>query len=154
MDDIFCVWTGTDRQLSLFLGALNGITKNIQFTMETEADGSLNFLDLTIRRNNHSGVSFSIYRKPTATDTVIPKTSCQSWSIRMAAFHSYIHRLVNVPLSNVDYMQEVKILKVIAKNNGYNPKMIDKLIFRKNPKNYSIYIYQKLNTKSNLKLLK
>ena len=134
VDDIFCVWAGTDRQLSLFLGALNGITKNIQFTMETEADGSLNFLDLTIRRNNHSGVSFSIYRKPTATDTVIPKTSCQSWSIRMAAFHSYIHRLVNVPLSNVDYMQEVKILKVIAKNNGYNPEMIDKLIFRKTQK--------------------
>lgn len=140
VDDIFCIWTGTDRQLSKFLTHLNNINKNIEFTIETEENCSLNFLDLKISRKNNT-FDFDIFRKPTTTDTIIHANSNQSWQIKMSAFHSLIHRLLSVPLSQDNYQKEVNIIKTIATNNGYSPSIINKLIRNKKHKNIQKQFY-------------
>ena len=48
---------------------MNNINCNIQFTLETETDNRLNFLDLTVIRHMDN-LKFKIYRKPTTTDAV------------------------------------------------------------------------------------
>lgn len=48
----------------------------------------------------------------------------------MAAFNSFIDRLLCVPLNNEDYDQEVNIIKQIALNNGYKPIIIDRMIMK------------------------
>lgn len=45
VDDVLCLWCGTERQLSGFLNRINSIDNNIQFTMETAVQGNINFLD-------------------------------------------------------------------------------------------------------------
>ena len=124
VDDIFCLWTGTERNLSNFLTFLNSFNIKIQFTMETEENGQLNFLDINIKIHSNL-IKFNIYRKPTTTDTVIHFNSQQSWQIKLSPFHSPIHRLTNFPLNNNDYNTELNIIKQIAKNNGYNESLID-----------------------------
>jgi hypothetical protein len=48
------------------LNYINNIHPNINFTMETEQNNNLPFLDMTIQRNSN-GFHSSIYRKPTFT---------------------------------------------------------------------------------------
>jgi hypothetical protein len=50
----------------------------------------------------------------------------------MASFNSFIHRLLQVPLSQQNYNKELNIIKQIAVNNGYNPNIIDTIISKKN----------------------
>ena len=43
----------------------------MKFTIEEEKGSKINFLDITILKENDN-LSFDIHRKPTATDTIIP----------------------------------------------------------------------------------
>ena len=70
VDDTFLIFNGTARQLSTLKNSLNAVNDNIQFTMETEVNNELNFLDLTITKQ-HNNLKFGIYRKPTTTDVTI-----------------------------------------------------------------------------------
>jgi hypothetical protein len=130
VDDILCLWSGTERQLSCFLSDLNKINPSIQFTMEVGGK-TINFLDLNISILDHS-LKFDVFRKPTFSDNIIHASSQHHISHKMSVFHSLIHRLVNIPLSVSNFNKELDIIKLLASNNGYNVKVIDKLLIRKN----------------------
>lgn len=101
--------------------------------METEENCQLNFLDINIKKHNNH-LKFSIYRKPTTTDTVIHYNSQQSWQIKLSPFHSLIHRLTNFPLDEDDFNKKLNIIKQIAKNNGYNESLIENMVQNKQRK--------------------
>ena len=133
VDDVFCIWNSTQRNLEKFLDFINSINKKIQFTMEKSLNNEINFLDINIKKiNNH--LEFDIYRKPTTTDTIIHYTSKQSWKIKLSPFHSFIHRLVTFPLNKENFNKELCIIKQIAKNNGYKESLIDSLLKKKQNK--------------------
>ena len=134
MDDILCLYNGTDRQLNSLLNTLNSIEPSIKFTIETEVDKSINFLDLTIEHINKNNFNFQIYRKPTYTDTIIPSTSNHPFSTKMAAFHSMLHRLISIPLDTQNFKYELNIITKIAENNGYNKNIIHDLLHKKQKK--------------------
>ena len=46
----------------------------------------------------------------------------------MAAYNSFVHRLLTIPLSEKDYNEEVNTIKYIAAANGYKSSLVDKLI--------------------------
>lgn len=129
VDDIIICWTGTLRQIDLFVNKINSKHSKIKFKLELEDNNSksLNFLDLTISRigNKHD---FRIYRKPTYTDVTIPVSSCHPIQHKLAAYRSFVHRLMSVPLSQDNYNRELNIIYHMAKRNGYNRSMIDGLI--------------------------
>ena len=50
VDDTFIIFNGTLRQIEKLKHYLNSLSKNIQFTLETEVDNKLNFLDLTVTK--------------------------------------------------------------------------------------------------------
>lgn len=130
VDDILACFTGTDRQLQLFLDYINNIHPNIKFTIEIENNNSINFLDLTISRKENKHV-FSIFHKPTHTDTTIHKSSCHPTQHKHAAFYSMIHRLITVPMINTNFQKELNIIKQIAINNGYTTQLINKILNKK-----------------------
>lgn len=47
VDDIICLWTGTDRQLSCILKYLNYIDSKIKFTMKVEKKQTAGFVHQT-----------------------------------------------------------------------------------------------------------
>jgi hypothetical protein len=95
-----------------------------------EVGGSaINFLDLTIseKDGNHE---FGIYRKDTVTDVVVHGASFSPVAHKIAAFHSYIHRLTQIPLSQAAFKKEVQIIKYMARVNQVDVN-IDRMIQRK-----------------------
>ena len=53
------------KLMNLILSHLKGINRHIQFTVETEENGCLPYLDLKISRNSNGSLSFDVYGKPT-----------------------------------------------------------------------------------------
>jgi len=127
VDDTFIIFNGNHRQLKLLNSFLNNLTPTLNFTLEIEKDKMINFLDLTvIKRTNN--IEFSIYRKPTMTSQTIHATSHHPQSQKMAAYNSFVHRLINIPLTEENYIKELCIIKQIAISNGFTAEMIDKLV--------------------------
>jgi len=146
VDDVLACFTGTNRQLDSFLEYINSLHEKINFTIETEKDNSINFLDLKISRIENKHI-FSIYRKPSHTDTTIHQNSAHPVQHKLAAFHSMIHRLLNIPLSEKEYHSELNVIKQIAVNNGYSSHIINSILNKKITKNAisEVYPNQKIN---------
>lgn len=127
VDDTLVMFNGSIRQLNLFKNYLNKIHPNVKFTLETEENHSINYLDLTIFKDENA-LRFKIYRKPTTTAQTIHASSHHPYNQKMAAYNSFVHRLLSVPLNQEDYNDEVATIKYIAVQNGYKSSIVDKLI--------------------------
>ncbi|XP_072152535.1 uncharacterized protein [Bemisia tabaci] len=145
MDDIFAVWLGTDRELSIFHNEINDLHPNLRFKLEVGGK-TLNFLDLTIRVENRK-IKFGIYRKQCFTDAIIPNNSYHPWPQKMAGFHSMLNRLTTIPLEKEEYERELTTILNIATNNGYQKRDIFHLLHRKQQEKRDRMIYGKIKTK-------
>lgn len=96
--------------------------------MEVEEDSRINYLDLTIKINKTRGkIEYGIYRKPTATDTIIHNTSNHPQQHKNAAIRQLVTRLEKIPLSGEAYAKELQTIYTIATNNGYRKDLVDKI---------------------------
>lgn len=100
-----------------FLRYLNSINPTIKFTMETEENESIAFLDLKLTRIDGK-IDFNVYRKETSTDRCIPNNSYHSKQTKLASFNSFCYRAINFPLSENNFIEERKKLHTIARVNG------------------------------------
>jgi hypothetical protein len=75
VDDVLIVYGATLTNIHTVLNCFNNVTSPLQFTIEEEQQQKINFLDITIYRGTDH-FTYGIYDKPTATDTIIPLTSC------------------------------------------------------------------------------
>jgi hypothetical protein len=75
VDDTFVIWPHGSGKLVEFLDHLNGLHENIKFTMETEKDGHLPFLDNDIYRKPDGSLGHRVYRKPTHTNLYLHANS-------------------------------------------------------------------------------
>jgi hypothetical protein len=64
--------------------------------MSTEENKTVNYLDISIHRNNNK-TDLSIYRKPTDTDTTIQLTSNHPYEHKIAAFTYFTHGMLTLP---------------------------------------------------------
>lgn len=129
VDDTFVIFNGSLMELNMFLSFLNSLHPSIEFTMELENNESIPFLDVIVHKKNRQ-INFSIYHKPTSTDTVIPYHSNHPISHKLAAFNSFFHRLFNIPLNSQSFKSELNIIKQIAYNNNYPMYLINKVYYR------------------------
>lgn len=105
----------------------------------------MNFLDLTISIDEGK-ISYDIYRRPTHTDIVIHNESKHHPKHKNAAFHFMVNRLLNTPLSEESYDKELRIVKTIAKNNGFKTTLVDRILRQKLLKQHT----ETITTLSNL----
>ena len=116
--------------LDIVFHSINSIHPKICFTKEEEHNGEIAFLDLKISRKVQK-FNFEIYRKPTQTQRTIPVTSNHSWSHKIAAFNSWIHRLFTLPLSEKGFNREKSYILETARKNGYKQSEILRIMNRK-----------------------
>jgi hypothetical protein len=64
--DTFVVWHHGPEQLQSVLSHLNSLRPTIQFTVETESDGAIPFLDVLVIRREMI-LATKVYRKPIHT---------------------------------------------------------------------------------------
>ncbi|MBV2145343.1 MAG: hypothetical protein KTM48_01175, partial [Wolbachia endosymbiont of Pissodes strobi] len=151
MDDIFAIFDTKTANVEDFVTKLNNRFPTIKFTYEVENNGQLPFLDTLVIRNDNNTLEFDIYRKNTATNRYIPNDSFHCDQHKMASFHFLVHRLVNFPLSRERFNNEKETIRNIAKVNGFNTNLINKLInrhlFRKTIRDSTSFVNQDENTK-------
>ena len=103
IEDIFCVWWGSESQLNKFQADLHSFDPNISFTLEN-GHHHLSYLDLNIKLVlddiNDSMLTpiFSVYRKPSFTGVSINGQSLHPTMHKLAVIKSAVNRLLCLPL--------------------------------------------------------
>ena len=126
VDDIIIIYDQSKTQDRIILHEINKIDKNLQFKISTEESNTINYLDVTIHRNNNN-MDIRIYRKTTGTDTTIQFSSNHPHQHKIVAFRYYINRMITLPITEKSRKGEWKTILALAKNNGYPIHVINNL---------------------------
>jgi hypothetical protein len=86
------IWPHGSDKLKDFLHHLNSIHQSIQFTMETESEGHLPFLDLDIYRRPDGCLRHKVYCKPTHTNLYLNAKSHYHLSNKQVVLCTLVHR--------------------------------------------------------------
>jgi hypothetical protein len=130
VDDTFVILPHGTEKLERFLDCLNGLHRNIQFTMEMEKDGHLPFLDIDVYKRPEGSLGHKVYRKPTRTNLYLNPGSQYHPCNKQAILATLVHRAR--ALCDKDSLHgELEFLKTTSKENGYSCKQIQRVL---NPK--------------------
>jgi hypothetical protein len=66
--------------------------------MEKQQHKKINYLDITIHRKDKK-LEFSIYRKPTQTDIIIPDSSCHPYEHKLSGIKYLLNWLHTYPIT-------------------------------------------------------
>ena len=90
VDDTFIIFKN-DQQAKQFLEYMNSRHDKIKFTIETETENQIPFLDLLIKKID-GNIDISIYRKPSFTGLGINYISACYSNFKFKAFNTLYHR--------------------------------------------------------------
>ena len=116
VDDTFVLFSDKSHA-PLFLNYLNR-QHNINFTIKTENDRSLSFIDVSVCRNA-DGFSTSVFRKPTFSGLGIRFFSFCSKNFKSNCIMTLLHRAYNVCSSYSNLNNELTFVTTFFKNNGF-----------------------------------
>lgn len=101
---------------------------HIKFTMEQEISGKINFLDLTLIRQNDGTIITDWYQKPFASNRYINYKSSQSKLYKINTIKMLKHRVLK--LSNTKFHNKnFKIIKHILYKNGYPEDVMNNILY-------------------------
>lgn len=126
VDDIFAI-IDKNKDIDQILQQMNQEDKFIKFTIETENNNMIPFLDTLVIRKNEK-LETTVYRKPTLNTIITPNVCDTPYRYKIAPLRSYINRALLVCSNDYYFKEEIDIIKKIAETAGYNPNIIDKLV--------------------------
>jgi hypothetical protein len=127
VDDILILTNKNTTDIEEVFTAFNSITPHLKFTMEKEKENKLDFLDITIQKDQGK-LKFDIYRKPTTTDTIIPNDSCHPPEQKLAALRHLLNRMNTYELDDGSRERERTVIKQMMTTNKYDTRMLEKPI--------------------------
>jgi hypothetical protein len=86
----------------------------------------LNFLDITITKDTNK-LTYEVYRKPTTSDTIIPKDSCHPIEQKLATIRYFANRIHTYDLDQINKQKEMDTVKEIIYNNKYSKSLLNKV---------------------------
>ena len=110
-----------------FLEYINKKHKNIKFSIETDLNGSLSFLDIKIFRENERFVT-SVFRKDTFSGVYTNFISFIPLEYKFDLVHTLLNRCFNLSFDFLKFHHEVDKFKKILSKNAYPQKFVDKCI--------------------------
>ena len=91
VDDTFVIQKEIHKQD--FLQHINSVDPAIQYTVENnKQDGTIPFLDITVKSEADWNLSIIVYRKPTHTDQYLQWDSHHHLSAKFSVIHTLSHR--------------------------------------------------------------
>ena len=125
MDDILVIYKEDKTNIHMMLEDFSNLAPSMKFTLEEEQNNRINFLDITITKNQE-GLSFEIYRKPTATDILIPNDSCHPREHKTAAIRYYYNRMKTYQQTAENRQKDKDNIRQILTNNKYDASSLEK----------------------------
>ena len=118
---------GNLQQAEQFLQLLNSQDPKIQYTMEAEdANGTLAFLDISIRNNKSGRYELSIYRKEAITNLQILPNSSVDPSTVVGVFKGFLTRAHRI-CSTSRLHEEIRFLINMFVENGYERRRFEEI---------------------------
>ena len=149
VDDIICIWP-LEENVNNFLTNLNDLVPSIKFTMESENDSSLPFLDCMIHRVDKT-FKFNIFRKATNVSAYVHYYSAQSNKVKQSVFSSMFLRALRI-CSPEFIDEEIDKIFTIGKQLKYPKSFLD-ITLKKAKKTFSAPIPKQPYNMKNLLVL-
>ena len=118
VDDTFVVWPHGRTALQDFLTHLNNQHPLIKFTMETEQNQTISFLDVQVTRKADGTLAHTVHRKPTHTDRYLHSSSFHHPRFKSAVQNTLVRRAFNT-CDQHSLKQELHHIKTSLQLNGY-----------------------------------
>ena len=130
VDDTFCL-SSTSQQALDFLSFCNSIHPNIEFTIETENENKLPFLDVLVTRANIDTCT-SVYRKGTFTGLYFHFSSFMPQNYKVSLIASLIYRcyMLSKSKSYECFDEGVKTITNFLKLNSFPGHLINSTIYK------------------------
>ena len=128
VDDSFVIIK--EHSVSKFHDTLNAVDPKISFTIETENNGQISFLDTLITRKN-GAVTISVYRKPTHTDRYLDFNSHHELKHKISTASTLLNRALNLPSTAEGIRNELTHVSNALKSNGYPSATISNILKKK-----------------------
>lgn len=122
-----CLTAIPENAIAEVLNKFNSFHQKLQFTSEAEQNGRINFLDLTLIRNQNNKIDTSWYTKPTWSGRYLNYNSNHAPNQK----HSVIIGLADraIQLTTPKYRPEaLNKVRNILKNNNFPQKLTNKII--------------------------
>ena len=116
----------TNDQAVAFQEILNKQDENIKYTIETENEKSLQFLDLHIT-NSNGQYTFKVYRKNAITNVQLKPNSGHDPKILRGIFTGFLHRAFTV-CSQQHQQEEIDFLVQNFVDNGYQKRELMQIL--------------------------
>ena len=133
VDDIFIVH---DRNVEHIIDIFNTAHSAINFTSESEKDGSLPFLDVLLERRDDGSIRRSVYHKPTWSGQYLHFNSAVPMNRKRNLIKTLANRVYKIS-SEDSISSDLLTLKDTLRMNGYPDKLIERNIVLPSPKEVS-----------------
>jgi hypothetical protein len=105
--------TNIEQSLREFIN----IQPSVKFTIEREQHEIINYLDITIHRKDKK-LEFSMYRKPSQTDIIIPNSLCHPHKHKLSAIKYLSNRLHTYPMIKESEQKKKSTIKTYYKKTN------------------------------------
>ena len=117
VDDIFCLLNSKNDAID-FLNYLNVQHPNIKFTMETETNRNLNFLDISITVNSNQFLT-TVHRKSTFSGLLLNFHSFVPLSYKLGLIYTLVDRIYKICHNQLAFNFEIVKIKEFLCKNAY-----------------------------------
>ncbi|CAJ0958547.1 unnamed protein product [Ranitomeya imitator] len=124
IDDILVLWKGDVGSFTDFVSYLNTTLEGLFFTFEVGGQ-SISFLDVHIKRQEDGSLSTTIFRKPTATNSLLRWESHHPFPLKRGIPKGQFLRLHRNCSSLSDFKTKSVELKYRFKDRGYPDDVIN-----------------------------
>ena len=127
VDDIFCLLKN-ETEANNFLKYLNDKHPSIKFTMETEVNKKIPFLDILIKMSETGEFVTSVYRKSTFSGLFMNFRSFLPKMYKLGLILTLVDRVYKICHDRMTFNFEIKKVKGFLCKNAYPPHLIDQQI--------------------------
>ena len=121
IDDIFIIWTGSEKELKEFFEYINKVHKTIKFTTE-HSRYSINFLDTIVTINEDGTLTTDVFQKITDTHNYLHRTSAHPEHNKRSIPYSQFLRIKRICSDNNQLKKRIKQYIEYFVNSGYSRK--------------------------------
>ncbi|XP_057325921.1 uncharacterized protein LOC130667978 [Microplitis mediator] len=128
VDDIL-VFLPKDK-VELILKVFNGYHNRLQFTVERESDSRINFLELTLIRNETGGIEFDWYKKPTSSGRYLNYLSHHHLMQKIGVIRNLVDKAILLS-DNKYHNKNLAYVRQSLLNNNYPMKLIKTIVSKR-----------------------
>ena len=146
IDDIFLIWTKTERELYAFLSDLNSFHPNLRFTHE-HSTTSINFLDLTIFKGPQFAftnlLDTKTFQKPLNLYQYLHFSSAHPKNVFKSIIRGECIRYIRTNTTYETYKATVLLFTQRLHKRNYPKMFVDKIVHTVNYKDRQKYLKEK-----------